>query len=155
MTAGLIGSYGTFGSMLGRFVYPTEDQTREWLFVCPAAELAEGQAIDFVSPSGVKIVITRQGAGTANEDYLALSSVCPHLGCRVHWEGPQNRFFCPCHNGAFDKVGKPIAGPPLSAGQSLMQFPLKVENGLLYLEAPVNSLVQHSSPKRPASEGMA
>lgn len=146
MTAGLLAGYGTFGSMLARFVYPTDTKNRAWLFVCPVEGLATGQALDFITPAGTKVVIARQGAGTEATDFLALSSVCPHLGCRVHWEGQNDRFFCPCHNGAFDRQGNPTAGPPKSANQALVRFPLRVEDGLLYLEAPLTNVVASLSP---------
>lgn len=136
MTTGLVAGYGTFGTMLGRFVYPATTQSRSWLFVCTVDSLAQNEAIDFVSPSGTKIVVAHQGPGTTSDDFLALSSVCPHLGCRVHWEGSQDRFFCPCHNGAFDREGNPISGPPKAAHQSLTRFPLKVDKDLLYIDAP-------------------
>lgn len=153
MTAGLAAGYGTLGAMLGRFVYPTGDRNRAWQFVCTVDSLAQGEAMDFVTPGGSKIVVARQGSGHASDDFLALSSVCPHLGCRVHWEGPQDRFFCPCHNGAFDRSGKAIAGPPLAAHQSLMRFPLKVDDGLLYIEAPVTTVA--SREESSATAGMA
>ena len=126
--------------MLGEFVYPAAQQNRGWLFVCTVDRLAPGEALDFTAPAGAKIVVARQGEGVAAEDFLALSSVCPHLGCRVHWEAQGERFFCPCHNGAFDRSGSPVSGPPKAANQALVRFPLKVENGLLYLEAPLVSV---------------
>ena len=155
MTGGLAAAYGTFGAMLGEFVYPAAQQTRGWLFVCTIGRLAPGEALDFTSPAGVKIVVARQGKGAAAEDFLALSSVCPHLGCRVHWEAAGQRFFCPCHNGAFDRSGRPIAGPPKSANQSLVRFPLKVESGLLYLEAPLVSVASCPGSSDPRSQGVA
>jgi cytochrome b6-f complex iron-sulfur subunit len=142
MTAGLAAGYGMFAAILGRFAYPVARSHRAWLFVCTVDSLQPGEAMDFASPSGAKVVIARQGPGSTSDDFLALSSVCPHLGCRVHWEAQNDRFFCPCHNGAFDRSGRPTAGPPLSANQPLVRFPLKVENGLLYIEAPVQSVVQ-------------
>jgi cytochrome b6-f complex iron-sulfur subunit len=140
MAAGLAGGYGTLGVMLGRFAYPSGARNRGWLFVCQVDQLAPGEALDFAAPSGQKIVVARQGQGNGADDFLALSSVCPHLGCRVHWEGQNDRFYCPCHNGAFDRHGGAISGPPAAAGQSLTRFPLQVENGLLFLEAPLNSV---------------
>jgi Rieske Fe-S protein len=140
MAVGLTGAYGTFAVMLGRFVYPAGGSNRGWLFVCHVDQLASGAALDFTAPSGQRIVVARQGGGTSADDFLALSSVCPHLGCRVHWESNNDRFFCPCHNGAFDRQGKATAGPPLAAHQTLTRFPLKVEGGLLFLEAPLASL---------------
>jgi cytochrome b6-f complex iron-sulfur subunit len=138
--AGLLGAYGTFTWMLGEFVYPAARNSKSWLFVCTVDRLAAGEAMDFTSPTGAKVVVARQGTGEETGDFLALSSVCPHLGCRVHWESQNNRFFCPCHNGAFDRDGKPVSGPPQAANQSLVRFPLKVENGLLFLEVPMESI---------------
>lgn len=139
MAGGLAAGYGTLGVMFGRFVYPADMHDTGWLFVCTVDQLRPGEALDFATPAGARVVVARQGEGTGESDFLALSSVCPHLGCRVHWEGPHDRFFCPCHNGAFDKSGAPIAGPPQAAHQSLVRFPLKVENGLLFLEAPLTA----------------
>ena len=146
MAAGLAGGYGTFAVMLGRFVYPAGGRSRGWLFVCQVDQLAPGASLDFTAPSGQRIVVARQGGGTTAEDFLALSSVCPHLGCRVHWESNNDRFFCPCHNGAFNRQGKATAGPPLAAHQKLTRFPLKVEHGLLFLEAPLTMLAAAESP---------
>lgn len=137
MAGGLAAGYGTFGVMLGRFVYPAHSSQRGWLFVCTVDQLPPGEALDFATPAGLKVVIAHHGEGTEAEDFLALSSVCPHLGCRVHWEGQNDRFFCPCHNGAFDRSGAPIAGPPT---QSLVRYPLKISDGLLFLEAPLASI---------------
>jgi cytochrome b6-f complex iron-sulfur subunit len=155
MTGGLFAGYGTFGYMLGEFVYPAAQQSRGWLFVCTVDRLAPGEALDFTAPSGTKVVVARQGKGVTAEDYLALSSVCPHLGCRVHWESLGERFFCPCHNGAFDRNGTAISGPPEDAHQALVRFPLKVENGLLYLEAPLVSMACCPRDSSPRNEGIA
>jgi nitrite reductase/ring-hydroxylating ferredoxin subunit len=155
MVGGLATAYGTFGIILGKFVYPAATHSRGWLFVCTVDRLAQGEALDFTSPAGAKIVFARQGKGAAAEDFLALSSVCPHLGCQVHWEGQNDRFFCPCHNGAFDKSGNPIAGPPKAANQALVQFPLKVESGLLYVEAPLVAVAACPVQSDPRSEGVA
>ena len=58
----------------------------------------------------------------------------------MHWEPQNERFFCPCHNGAFDASGKATEGPPATAKQELKQFPLRVENGLLYIEVPMETI---------------
>jgi Rieske Fe-S protein len=63
--------------------------------------------------------------------YIALSNVCTHLGCRVRWVEGEQRFFCPCHNGVFDKQGRVVSGPPPRA---LDPYPVKVEAGQLYIQ---------------------
>ncbi|HEY7791094.1 MAG TPA: ubiquinol-cytochrome c reductase iron-sulfur subunit [Vicinamibacterales bacterium] len=49
--------------------------------------------------------------GTDNE-VRAISSVCTHLGCHVHWDPEARLFQCPCHGGQYDITGKVIGGPP-------------------------------------------
>jgi Rieske Fe-S protein len=137
MAGGLVASYGTLTAMAGKFLYPAKPLPKAWVFVTEVARLALGQSLRYRVPNGQAVTITRRSEGSAAEDFLALSSTCPHLGCQVHWEEANKRFFCPCHNGAFTPEGKAVAGPPAEAGQSLPQYPIRVENGLLFIEVPV------------------
>lgn len=140
MTGGLVAGYGTFGIMAGRYLYPAKPTKKAWLFVADVAGFKTGSSMVYESPTGAPVVIARQGESGTEADFIALSSTCPHLGCQVHWEAPKKRFFCPCHNGTFDPQGKGTGGPPADAGQSLPRYPLKVEEGLLYIEVPVEKL---------------
>jgi Rieske Fe-S protein len=63
-------------------------------------------------------------------DFVAMSNVCTHLGCRVRWVENQEQFFCPCHNAAFDKQGDVASGPP---PRPLDKFEVKVENDQLFV----------------------
>jgi Rieske Fe-S protein len=140
MVGGLAAGYGTLAVMAGRFLYPSRPQPKAWVYVTDADRLKPGDTLPFQTPAGQMVTITRrQDTGTAG-DFLALSSTCPHLGCRVHWEPQNKRFFCPCHNGAFDTEGKATAGPPAEAGQSLPHYPLRIDNGLLFIEVPLERL---------------
>lgn len=140
MGAGLVSSYGAFAAMAGRFLYPARPALKGWLFVIEVAAMKPGASLTYTAPDGATIAVARQGLTGQVSDFIALSSTCPHLGCKVHWEGQNQRFFCPCHNGAFDPSGKATAGPPAEAGQSLGKYPLRVENGLLYIEVPLEGL---------------
>ena len=70
-------------------------------------------------------VLTEDG-----QNYVAMSNICTHLGCRVRWIAEQERFFCPCHNGVFGKDGSVISGPP---PRPLDRFETKIENGVLFI----------------------
>jgi cytochrome b6-f complex iron-sulfur subunit len=140
MAAGLVAGYGAFATVAGRYLYPAQGRPTRWTYVARVANMPTGSSLAFVGPSGERIAIARQGGEGTASDFIALSSTCPHLGCQVHWENDNQRFFCPCHNGVFDPSGKGIAGPPGKAGQSLARYPLKIENGLLYIEVPVAEL---------------
>lgn len=137
MALGLTGGYGMFAGMAARFLYPAKPAARGWMYVASLADIAHGGSILFSAPNGQAISVTRLTAHGAVEDFIALSSICPHLGCKVHWETQNKRFFCPCHNGAFNVEGVSTAGPPFEAKQNLARFPLKVENGNLFIEVAV------------------
>jgi Rieske Fe-S protein len=140
MIGGLAAGYGGMGLVAARYLFPARPQQRRWMFVAELTRLKPGDSILYTAPNGARINIARQGNQGRVEDFIALSSVCPHLGCQVHWEGQNKRFFCPCHNGIFDPAGKGIGGPPGEAGQNLPRYPLKIENGLLMIEVPVEKL---------------
>lgn len=137
MGCSLAASYGTCAAIAGRYLYPAGPRPTTWLFVIAVDRLTPGAALDYTTPLGEAVVITRPGAGATADAFLALSSTCPHLGCRVRWEPQHDRFLCPCHNGVFDPSGLAIAGPPAAAGQSLGRFPLEVRGGLLFIQVPV------------------
>jgi len=46
------------------------------------------------------------------EQFIAVSTRCMHLGCPVRYVGASQRFICPCHGGVYDFQGKVVGGPP-------------------------------------------
>jgi menaquinol-cytochrome c reductase iron-sulfur subunit len=103
--------------------------------------LGSTDKVELGTPTLFKATIQRQTGWVVNEqelsayvltengrDFVAMSNVCTHLGCRVRWVADQNEFFCPCHNAVFDKNGQVVAGPP---PRPLDRFEVKVENGQL------------------------
>ncbi len=150
MAGGLLAGYGTFAGFAARYLYPAKPTPKGWMFVATTTSLKPGESLAYKTPAGAAVAIARQGAGETAADFIALSSTCPHLGCQVHWESKDSRFFCPCHNGAFDGNGVAIGGPPKEAGQSLPRYPLKVEHGLLFIEVPTGREI--ASADRPARE---
>ncbi len=140
MGAGLLGGYGAFASVLGRFLYPGGgDGGRVWQFVTPLDRLAVGDSLTWTTPAGSEVHVTRRDDTGGSGDFTALSSVCPHLGCRVHWQPQNNRYFCPCHNGVFDAEGRGIAGPP--EGMVLSGYPVEVRNELLFVKVEPAPLI--------------
>jgi Rieske Fe-S protein len=43
---------------------------------------------------------------------MALKGVCSHMECNVAYRPEEEKFYCACHKGWFDKGGKNIKGPP-------------------------------------------
>lgn len=140
MAAGLVGGYGGLGAIAIRYLYPARPDELSWQYVTRVGEIEVGDAIRYRGPAGETINVARQSRDGTSDDFIALSSTCPHLGCQVRWEGQRNRFFCPCHGGVFDPAGVAIEGPPAEAGQTLARYPLKVEGGLLHIAVPVRRL---------------
>jgi Rieske Fe-S protein len=64
-------------------------------------------------------------------DFVALSNICTHLGCRVRWIVEDEIFFCPCHNGVFNKEGEVVSGPP---PRPLDRFEVKVQDDQLFIK---------------------
>lgn len=141
MSGSLLASYGTFFLMAFRFVYPSQSSRKEWLYITRAKELEPGESLIYRAPDGTRIAVARRGSSGKVEDFIALSSTCPHLGCQVRWEGPKERFFCPCHNGVFDPSGKAVSGPPAESKLSLARYPLKIEKEMLFIELPVGKSI--------------
>jgi len=133
-------AYAGVGAVGVRYMYPAEGRQTVWLFVSELKRMKQGDALAWVAPDGARITIARQGAGEDVDAFVALSTVCPHLGCNVHWEQNKNRFFCPCHNGVFAPDGTAKEGPPAEAGQNLSQYPLMIQDGLLFIEVPAEGL---------------
>lgn len=72
-------------------------------------------------------VLTQNG-----RDFVAMSNICTHLGCRIRWIGDREQFFCPCHNGVFDRQGNVVAGPP---PRPLDRYPVRVEQNQISILA--------------------
>jgi nitrite reductase/ring-hydroxylating ferredoxin subunit len=140
MIAGLVGGYGLFAWLGARFMLPARIGQVHQFFVARVSDLAVGATILYRTPSGVPVNITRRASAGTADDFVALSSTCPHLGCQVRWEEQNGRYFCPCHNGTFDPSGKATGGPPGDAGLSLPRYGLSVQRGLLYIDVPAEQL---------------
>jgi len=76
-----------------------------------------------VTPDRInKLFIVRDSEG----GFLALSLICPHLGCSVLWDQTRNKFDCPCHSSAFDRYGVVLSSP---APRPLDYFQVILEEG--------------------------
>ncbi|MHC4605352.1 MAG: QcrA and Rieske domain-containing protein [Planctomycetota bacterium] len=131
MGAGLVASHALAAVMAVRYLYPSRKTRMRRLFVCIRSEIPVGRAFTFRTPEGRKINIVRR-----KEGFVALSDVCPHLGCRVHWEERLGEFLCPCHDGHFAADGAPISGPPADMGAALARYDLVEDGDALFIEVP-------------------
>ena len=68
--------------------------------------------------------------GVGDSELTVYSNMCTHLSCRVTWRDDIDVYFCPCHDGRFNKEGEVVAGPP---PEPLYDFETKVEDGTLFI----------------------
>jgi len=71
------------------------------------------------------------------QNFVAFSVVCTHLGCPVRWLADADLFMCPCHGGVFYGDGTVASGPP---PRPLSQYPVRVHEGqvqILTSPAPI------------------
>lgn len=114
-----------------------KEETQDWI------GLGSTEKVDLGIPTLFKAKIQRQAGWIVNEEeisvfvftengreFVAMSNICTHLGCRVRWIDDREEFFCPCHNGVFNKDGRVVSGP---VPRPLDQFETKVENGQLFV----------------------
>jgi Rieske Fe-S protein len=64
-----------------------------------------------VSVSGRKLAVYRSDEGQVR----ALSPVCTHMGCHVHWNTEARSWDCPCHGSRFSPDGEVLHGPAVRA----------------------------------------
>ncbi|HLO15893.1 MAG TPA: ubiquinol-cytochrome c reductase iron-sulfur subunit [Anaerolineales bacterium] len=144
MKAAIVGIGGVIGAAIGLpaiayIVGPALKQTTDtWI------RLGAVNKVELSNPTLFKTTIETQ-TGWINtqeelsayvltengQNFVVMSNICTHLGCRVRWIADKQGFFCPCHNGVFAKDGTVISGPP---PRPLDQFQNKVEDGILYIK---------------------
>jgi menaquinol-cytochrome c reductase iron-sulfur subunit len=86
--------------------------------------------VSFVDPSPLPWSgVTGQTAAwlrrVDDDQFIAFSMNCTHLGCPVRWLADANLFMCPCHGGVFYANGSVASGPP---PKPLNQYPVRVQN---------------------------
>ena len=110
-----------------------------WVPLGSVSEFPEGETRlatfrnPFVTPSDGKTVETAAWVRrVAGEEFQVFAVNCAHLGCPVRWFPQSGLFMCPCHGGAYYRDGSRASGPP---ERGLFQYPYKVENGLVTIQA--------------------
>ena len=103
--SGLLG----LGGLTRYLAYKTEPSSPIQFDLGPAQAYAPGTRTPI--PDAQAILLRDQ------EGFLALSLVCPHLGCQVNPE--QSGFACPCHGSQFGDKGQLKRGPAASGLREL------------------------------------
>ena len=143
VTTWAIGGFISLGMGIPAIAYVTgparkSTENQDWIQLGPVSK------VELNTPTLFKTTIKQQTGWIVNEqeisvyvltengrDYIAMSNICTHLGCRVRWVTEEEQFFCPCHNAVFAKDGSVVDGPP---PRPLDQFEHKVEDGVIFVK---------------------
>lgn len=119
-----------FGALLGPLLQRNQ---QAWRKIANLDDLPVGETklITFVNadPLPWAGVTARSAAWLRRESeqqLVAFSAHCTHLGCPVRWEDKAQLFMCPCHGGVYYKDGTVAAGPP---PRSLTKLEVRINRG--------------------------
>jgi menaquinol-cytochrome c reductase iron-sulfur subunit len=100
-----------------------------------ATDFVEGMTVNVVfidaSPLPWAGVTSKSSAWlrrVKDEEFIAFSVNCAHLGCPVRWIQDARLFMCPCHGGVYYEDGSVAAGPP---PHPLTRYPVRVNAGVV------------------------
>lgn len=118
---------------MGTFVYNSfsyllpdrKEKTYHKYLVAKKNEIPVGKAKE-INLGGKPVFVVR-----LEEGYRVFSGVCTHLGCIVRWEENKGRFYCPCHQGIFNKQGEVTGGPP---PRPLDEYQVELDNNLVFIK---------------------
>jgi menaquinol-cytochrome c reductase iron-sulfur subunit len=111
----------------------------EWRALGKVSDFEIGKTVNvtIIDPSSLPWAgVTAKSAAwlrRVNEDqFMAFSVHCTHMGCPVRWLPDAELFMCPCHGGVFYGDGTVAAGPP---PKPLTRLLVRVANGQVQLKA--------------------
>ena len=100
-----------------------------WIRACDAGVVGDGEAVVVERDDAPPVAVFRVG-----DDYYAVDDTCTHESYSLadgYIDGPIVE--CPLHMAKFDvRTGKVLCLP---ATRDLASYPVKVENGVVFLEA--------------------
>jgi glycine/D-amino acid oxidase-like deaminating enzyme/nitrite reductase/ring-hydroxylating ferredoxin subunit len=99
-------------NILGENALVVKQLVKDYLTQRQNEKLSELKAGDsaIVDAEGETVAAYRAPDG----ELFAVSPVCTHVGCKVHWNSVETSWDCPCHGSRFRPDGTVIEGPALS-----------------------------------------
>jgi menaquinol-cytochrome c reductase iron-sulfur subunit len=144
----LLGSSGIVGILVsipvvGALLAPLFRYTpRKWRTVGKISDFQSGKTVLVKFRNSDPLPWSGETSKTASwlrkisdNEFIAFSVNCTHLGCPVRWQEDAEIFLCPCHGGVYNKDGSHAAGPP---PLGLAQYKVRVEdNKVEILASPI------------------
>jgi len=116
---------------------PKSSRLSNWVDAGNIADLKVGQPEELtfrrLQVDGWKIKSEKATAWAvklSENEIVAYSPSCTHLGCAYHWDPEKSEFLCPCHNSVFALDGTVVSGP---APRPLDRYEVKLEASELWL----------------------
>jgi len=147
---GVAAIYGLWGAMLAALglpsityllVPPRAHRKNDWVEAGDVAQLAPQVPVEVTfrrnRVDGWRQISEKSTAWVVklpDNNVVAYSPQCTHLGCAYHWDQRKTQFVCPCHNSVFSIDGKVQDGPAL---RPLDRFQVKVQGTKILLN-PAN-----------------
>ena len=103
-----------------------------------ADRVSAGSAEDWKAWEVRKVAVGGRPVSVLRTDkgFRAMSAICTHLGCIVHWNEKKKTFDCPCHAASFDPAGQVVAGPPPGP---LAQYGVSEVQGEVIVTGPIEA----------------
>ena len=108
-----------------------------WFEAADASKLKVGEAEEVVFErtrvDGWRVSKEKSSAWIvkkSDQEVIAYSPSCTHLGCAYRYDAVQKNFICPCHISAFSLDGNVLSGP---APRPLDRYEAKIANGRVLL----------------------
>ncbi len=129
--------------IIGAFVAPMyRKKSKDWRPVGKVESFKVGSTVlvkfKNTSPlpwSGVTSQTASWLRRVSDDQFIAFSVNCAHLGCPVRWIPSSQLFLCPCHGGVYNKDGSYASGPP---PHGLSRYPVRIRNNQVeILSSPI------------------
>ncbi len=108
-----------------------------WVEAADASKLKTGAAEEVVFErtriDGWRITKEKTSAWIvkkSEQEVIAFSSACTHLGCAYRYDAAAKNFVCPCHISQFSMEGQVLSGP---APRALDRYDVKLDKGRVLL----------------------
>lgn len=108
---------GRFSPVKGGKTIAEEVGTMARAYVKDYLTHRQDEALASLAPGDSAIVKTEGETFAAyrapDGELFAVSPVCTHMGCKVHWNSVETSWDCPCHGSRFGPDGSVIEGPAI------------------------------------------
>jgi cytochrome b6-f complex iron-sulfur subunit len=125
------------GWKLGAALIAAAGAWTTWDLLKPRLGAGFAAKVKTVEPAAVpantvlKIPEARAYLTKINDEVVAISEKCTHLGCGVPFCDLSGQFECPCHGSVFNRAGDHLAGP---APRGLDQYKVEIVDGVVEID---------------------